>query len=428
VSETELTAVTPEETEGSEKVIVSDKRGESTESGPKFKFVAPPKPEVSEIEPTEGTDEGGTTVKINGNGFLKGATVTIGAEATSVKVVSENEITAVTAAQTAGEDPVIVTDKHGESTESGPKFKYTTPAAPTASEITPSHGSTEGGTNVVIKGTGFVAGAVVAWEGVLEFTNVVVKSEEEITATSPVFAADETHEGHIYVFESRGTAIGPAFTYEKPATPTVSKIEPTEGTTKGGTKVTIKGSGFLTGATVNLGGAATSVKVVDESEITAVTAAHGAGTVNVDVTDKRGTIDSEVAYKYVKPVEGADVQVTCSSDKTCRGSVSLTAGDTSAGVSAARVSSAGGRQTQLGSATYTIGAGKTAAVHVKLSSAGRALLSSGAADVRAALTVTGQAAKATKFTAAVVVKYGGITGQATVSHAGGGAKFSVGRR
>ena len=68
--------------------------------------------------------------------------------------------------------------------------------------------------------------------------------------------------------------------------PTVSAISPTSGTTAGGTPVTITGTGFLAGATVSLGGtAATGVTVVNSTSITATTAAHAAGTVNVVVTN-----------------------------------------------------------------------------------------------------------------------------------------------
>src|SRR6476619_3537391 len=63
--------------------------------------------------------------------------------------------------------------------------------------------------------------------------------------------------------------------------PAVTAISPTSGTTSGGTAVTITGTGFLTGATVSLGGtAATGVTVVNSTSITATTAAHAAGAVS----------------------------------------------------------------------------------------------------------------------------------------------------
>ena len=80
----------------------------------------------------------------------------------------------------------------------------------------------------------------------------------------------------------------------------MTSISPTSGTTAGGTPVTITGTGFLTGATVSLGGtAATGVTVVSSTSITATTAAHAAGAVNVVVTNtdaKTGTLTNGYTY------------------------------------------------------------------------------------------------------------------------------------
>ena len=71
--------------------------------------------------------------------------------------------------------------------------------------------------------------------------------------------------------------------------PTVSSMSPNSGTTNGGTSVTITGTGFISGATVSLGGtSATNVSVTNSTTITAVTPAHAAGTVNVVVTNPDG--------------------------------------------------------------------------------------------------------------------------------------------
>ncbi len=80
--------------------------------------------------------------------------------------------------------------------------------------------------------------------------------------------------------------------------PTVSKVSPNTGPTSGGTAITITGTGFVTGATVVIGQgngttgaiAATSVKVVSPTEITAVTGGGAkAGTFSLFVTTTGGT-------------------------------------------------------------------------------------------------------------------------------------------
>ncbi len=83
--------------------------------------------------------------------------------------------------------------------------------------------------------------------------------------------------------------------------PTVTSIAPTSGTTAGSTAVVIKGSGFVVGATVKIGSAASEVNVVSEEEITAVTAPTAAGSDEVIVEDINGTSTSGPLYTYVAP-------------------------------------------------------------------------------------------------------------------------------
>jgi hypothetical protein len=87
---------------------------------------------VTSVEPAAGPITGNSAVTIKGSGFLKGATVTIGSAATSVEVVSENEIRAHTAATAPGVDEVIVKDANGTST-AGPSYTYVAQGAWTSS-------------------------------------------------------------------------------------------------------------------------------------------------------------------------------------------------------------------------------------------------------------------------------------------------------
>lgn len=73
-----------------------------------------------------------------------------------------------------------------------------------------------------------------------------------------------------------------------PGPPTVLAVSPAAGSVTGATPVLISGTGFRSGAAVILGGAASKVTVVSETEITATTAAHGAGVVDVVVTNPDG--------------------------------------------------------------------------------------------------------------------------------------------
>jgi hypothetical protein len=130
---------------------------------------------------------------------------------------------------------------------------------------------------------------------------VSVGSSTTITATTAAHAA-----GAVNVVvtnpDSQSGTLPSGYSYGNPA-PTVSSIAPSSGPASGGTPVTITGTGFQTGATVSLGGtAATGVSVGSSTTITATTAAHAAGAVNVVVTNP----DSQSAtlpngYSYGNP-------------------------------------------------------------------------------------------------------------------------------
>ncbi len=85
--------------------------------------------------------------------------------------------------------------------------------------------------------------------------------------------------------------------------PTVTLVNPASGSAAGGTAVTISGTGFVTGATVAIGGtAATSVNVVTAQTITAVTAAHSPGAVAVVVTNPDGQLATRTnGFTYFVP-------------------------------------------------------------------------------------------------------------------------------
>ena len=249
----------------------------------------PNAPTVTSVIPNQGPTAGGTPVTIKGTGFMAGSTVTIGAAATDVNVVSDTEITANTAAHAAGQQEVVVSDVGGPSS-GGPTYTYIAP--PTVASIEPNQGPTAGGTPVTIKGTGFLAGATVTIGAAA--TEVTVVSETEITAKTPAGSGA----AEVVVSTVGGSStLGPLYTYIAP--PTVTSIEPNQGPTAGGTPVTIKGTGFLAGATVTIGAAATEVTVVSETEITAKTAAHAAGQQEVVVSEVGGNSSGGPKYTYV---------------------------------------------------------------------------------------------------------------------------------
>lgn len=111
-----------------------------------------------------------------------------------------------------------------------------------------------------------------------------------------------------------------------PAGPSVSGIVPPNGTTAGGTVVTINGSGFANGATaafIDLTGSVslTSVVFVNSSQLTAVAPAHAVGIVDVVVFNPdhaTGTLRDGFSFSTVTPPPSVSAATTFNAIPPCR--------------------------------------------------------------------------------------------------------------
>jgi hypothetical protein len=176
-------------------------------------------------------------------------------------------------------------------------FSAVTGPAPTVASVSPSTGTTSGGTAVTITGTNFAAGATVTIGGAAA-TNVLVVNGTTITATTPTGSAGAA----VVTVTANGQngSLTNGFTYVAP--PAVMSVSPNTGTTAGGTAVTITGTNFAPGAMVTIGGtAATNVVVASATQITATTPASSAGaaTVTVTVNGQSGSLTN--GFTYVVP-------------------------------------------------------------------------------------------------------------------------------
>jgi hypothetical protein len=112
------------------------------------------------------------------------------------------------------------------------------------------------------------------------------------------------------VFSPDATGLDLQITLNPPPPPTpppvVTSIDPTEGFVSGGTAVTITGTDFQDGATVNFGAtAATNVVFNSATSLTATAPAAAAGAVSVSVTNpdaQTGTLDNAFTYNEIPPV------------------------------------------------------------------------------------------------------------------------------
>jgi hypothetical protein len=140
--------------------------------------------------------------------------------------------------------------------------------------------------------------------------------------------AEQTASGPVWSFTTMGSA-PPSNT-----PPTVTGLSPNAGTTAGGSSVTISGTNFAAGATVNFGSAAaTNVNVLSSTSLTATTPAGQVGAVDVTVTNSNnlsGTLTAGFTYETPPPPPSSTDIVLYASEAPVRGGAYVVLSDASA--------------------------------------------------------------------------------------------------
>ena len=237
-------------------------------------------PTVSSVSPGSGPTAGVTVVTIGGSGFVPGATVSFGANpAADVTVNSSTSITATSPAGVASVDVTVTTPAGTSATTPADQFLY---GDLELTALSPSGGSTVGGTVVTITGTGFADGATVNFGG-NPATDVTVNSSTSITATSPAGGAGSANVTVTVGAETSPGSPANLFAY---GAPTVAGVGPDAGPSAGGTVVTVTGTGFAPGVTIDFGAtAASGVTVLGGTTLLATAPAASEGPVDVTVID-----------------------------------------------------------------------------------------------------------------------------------------------
>lgn len=239
-------------------------------------------PAVNSMLPTNGDAAGGFVTVISGSGFATGATVRFGAVlSTNVTVAGTTMIIARVPAGVAGSSQIVVITNPDSLAVAVP-VQFTYDGAPlSVTSVSPSIGSSFGGTLVAVSGNGFLPGAVVMF-GSTPGTSVSVTSPTLLTVVAPTGTFGSVV--NVIVTNTSGASAGAQGVYTfgsstgttSGSQPTISSVSPNGGSAAGGTVVTIQGGGFLPGALVSFGGTpATNVAVLSSGQIT-VTAPSGA--------------------------------------------------------------------------------------------------------------------------------------------------------
>ena len=221
VDPTTLTAVTPPVPKG----IAADVRV-TTGSGqspvvPEDVFTYTSGPIVDSLNPDSGPTTGATIVVITGKNFTAPLSVAFGGvPATSFNINSATQITVLSPPNgTAGALDVRVT-KGPDVSPVGPNTKFTyVPATPKITAITPNSGSTFGGTEITLTGTGFSGAACPGSVkfGALDASTCTVVNDTTITTVAPPNVAGPAV---VVVQTVNGTSeIVPNYTYVSPSGP-----------------------------------------------------------------------------------------------------------------------------------------------------------------------------------------------------------------
>jgi hypothetical protein len=320
-------------------------------------------PSISSLSPAAGPSAGGTSVTVLGTDFGDGAQVTFGGSAArAVSVTAGTIVVALTPAHGAGTVDVVVTNPDGQSASVPGGFTYQAPPpspAPSVSSVSPSSGSVDGGTTVTILGADFATGAVVAFGGdpasvtsvlsgaITAVTPAHVAGTVDVQVTNPDLQVDTLAAG--FTFEASPPPPGPA--------PVPTSVEPTAGTTLGGTAVTVTGTDFASGATLLVGGAVATVTSVAAGSLTALTPAHAAGAVDVTVVNPdggSGTLPAAFTYQAPPPPAPTVTGVSPAAGPTAGGTSVTVTGTNFASGATASFGGAAGTVTALGASSITV--------------------------------------------------------------------------
>jgi hypothetical protein len=258
-------------------------------------------PTIASVTPGQVSILGGTPMQVNGANFASQAQAFVGlSPMTGTTQVNPGRVDGAAPPGPIGLADVTITNPDGQSATLTSAVRYVVPP-PTIATVTPNTGPGSGGTSVRINGAGFQVGATVSFGGSSAPTATVL-SPTDIDVVAPL-GADGPVAITIVNPDGQSVTLNNAFTYVAPPNPV--QVTPSSGPTTGGTQITITGTFFRTGATVEIGpNACQSVSVqMGGTSLTCTTPTGASGPVAVKVTNP----DNQVgllnnAFTYLAPV------------------------------------------------------------------------------------------------------------------------------
>jgi hypothetical protein len=266
-------------------------------------FTVTAAPSVESTNPgSRGQGASGQTITIKGKNFVSGAAASFGSgiAVNSTTFKSSTELMAsitIEPGASMGARSVTVTNPDAGVGSAG---TFTVNAGPTVTSINPTS-RVQGATfqTITVKGTGFVSGASTSFGPGVTVNSTTFKSSVELSVKISVESGASTGARSVTVTNpDTGTgSLASAFTVN--AAPNVESITPSsraQGTT--GQTVTIKGTGFASGASASFSGSSITVEsttFVSSTELTAkvsISSLASTGARTVTVTNLDGGSDS----------------------------------------------------------------------------------------------------------------------------------------
>ena len=280
VSDSTITALTAAHAAGPSDVVVTTPNGTATGTG-LFTYV--PEPTIVTLTPPTGLPAGGSTVTINGTGFVSDVFVDFGGTpGTRIVVISDTQLTVQSPAHPLGSVQVKVITPGGTSNSLSYTYEIPKPSIASLSSI---EGPLAGGNVITITGTGLshvpITGGVKFGN---QFASYQFDGDTRIDVTVP--AASAAGPVNVTVSTSGGTSNAVTYTYV--AMPTVSSFTPDTGPALGGTVVAITGTYFTSDSQASFGNQPATTTVVNSPTSITATAPVGAGVVDVMVTTAGG--------------------------------------------------------------------------------------------------------------------------------------------
>jgi hypothetical protein len=277
-------------------VVVTSPGGSATRAA-SFTFATPPT--LSTVSPvtTSGTG-GGTSITISGANLLPVKSVTFGGVVATITTKTATSLSLVTPTRDAGLVDITVSGDTGSATKNS-ALTYEL-RAPVITSMTPSSGSVDGGSTVVVSGSNLGDASAATFGGVP--ATILSKTTTSITLLTPAKIAGSAN---LVVFGPGGNSTSVrTFTFVVPA-PTISSISPSVGKLTGGEVVTIQGTRLSAVTAVKFGTssatavAGTSLTRVSDTELRVTTPAGTLGAKSVYVIAPSGTATKASGYTYV---------------------------------------------------------------------------------------------------------------------------------